>query len=64
MEVERICAMTERRPGMSEIAYRDTIVRCRDCRHHRELDVGHVCQLRLFRYMTDPDGYCWKGERA
>lgn len=63
-EVERICAMTEQRPGMSEVAYRETIVRCRDCRHYSELpDIGGMCSLRLFRYTTEPQGFCWKGER-
>ena len=63
-EGESICEVTLRREGVYGIEQREPIVRCRDCRHHRELDVGHVCQLRLFRYMTEPDGFCSKGERA
>lgn len=63
-EGESICEVTLQHEGVYGIEQREPIVRCRDCRHYSELpDIGGMCSLRLFRYTTEPDGFCWKGER-
>lgn len=49
-------------------AQREEIVRCRDCRHGHMVKSGITGQIerrcsRWFDMLTEPDGYCHKGER-
>ena len=42
------------------------LVRCEGCRHHGTAGDGRMtCDVReAFRTITEPRGYCWRGEEA
>lgn len=39
------------------------VVRCKDCKYHRDLDVGVTCERMDGLLMNFPDDYCSYGRR-
>lgn len=61
-EGERICYIEPFDAESSTIEYREEVVRCGDCKHHKTGDAGSYC-CKSITTLYNPDGFCAWGER-